>query len=337
MSSPCEPLRAPLTFSPRFRKYVWGGRNLKRLFGRELPDGVIAESWEISAHPAAPTLVDHGPLAGRSLPNLVADYGVGLVGRRGERTVGPGKFPLLVKILDAHQALSVQVHPDDAYAGAHHPGEVGKTEMWYVLHATPGAEIIFGLAAGTDEAAFRRALAEDRVKDCLNRVPVRAGDSVLVPAGTVHAVLPGIVLVEVQQSSDITYRVYDWGRRAGSAAPRELHLDRAMDVIDFGRAGTAIRECRVIGEGGGVRREVIAECDEFVVERIGFEAGAVFEADLDGETFETWGVLSGSVSLATNAPPRQLDGVRFALLPAAMGAFGVTGTTAATALRIYLP
>ena len=338
MASSHAGLRAPLTFTPRLKDYLWGGDRLVRLLGRDLPDGVIAESWEISGYPGAASVVDGGPLKGRDLPGLVADYGVDLVGRRGQWAVERGMFPLLIKLLDASHALSVQVHPDDEYAAAHHPGELGKTEMWYILHAEPGARIILGLRAGMDRAALGRAVAEGRLQDCLNRVAVRPGDSVLVPAGTVHGILSGIVLVEVQQSSDRTYRIHDWGRVGPDGAPRPLHIDRALDVIDFKSGVPTLVEPRPIGAGGGWWREVVAECDDFVVERVGVEAGAVFDADLDGETFEAWGVLSGSASLWT-APERaiRMEVARFALLPATMGAFTLRAATDVVALRAYLP
>ena len=331
-------LRAPLTFTPRLKDYLWGGRKLEHLFGRDLPDGVIAESWEVSGHGNAPSVVDRGPLQGRDLPGLVADYGVGLVGRRGEWAAERGTFPLLVKLLDASHALSVQVHPDDDYAAAHLPGELGKTEMWYVLDAEDGARIIHGLQPGTDREALRRAVSDGRVQDCLKRMTVRPGDSVLVPAGTVHGILSGIVLVEIQQSSDTTYRIHDWGRLGPDGRPRRLHIDRALDVIDFGSSRPALVEPRLAGEGGGIRREVVAECDQFVVERVRVEAGAAFESTLDGETFEIWGVLSGSASMvAANAPALEMEAARFALLPATMGPFALRATSDVVALRAYLP
>ncbi|MCY4397865.1 MAG: class I mannose-6-phosphate isomerase [Gemmatimonadetes bacterium] len=337
MASSHVGLRAPLTFTPLLKDYLWGGDRLVRLLGRNLPDGAIAESWEISGYPGTASVVDGGPLKGRDLPGLVADYGVDLVGRRGRWAVERGMFPLLIKLLDASHALSVQVHPDDEYAAAHHPGEVGKTEMWYILHAEAGARIIHGLSPGIDRAALRRAVSEGRLQDCLNRVAVRPGDSVLVPAGTVHGILSGIVLVEVQQSSDRTYRIHDWDRVGPDGAPRPLHLDRALDVIDF-KSVPALVEPRLAAAGGGWRREVVAECDDFVVERVGVEAGAVFEADLDGETFEAWGVLSGSASLLTaHDRAMHMEVARFALLPATMGPFALRAATDVVALRAYLP
>ena len=329
---------APLTFVPRLKDYLWGGRELGRLFGRWLPDGVVAESWEVSGHPAGVSVVDSGPLAGRDLPGLVAEFGTRLVGRRGEAAAARGEFPLLVKLLDASHALSVQVHPDDRYAAANELGEPGKTEMWYIVHAEPGARIIHGLTPGTDRAALRRAVVEGRVQDCLNRVGVRPGDSILVPAGTVHGVLSGVVLVEIQQCSDTTFRIHDWDRLGPDGRARELHTERALDAIRFGQTVPVPVAPTTAGAGDGVRREVIADCDHFVVERLHLEAGARFTSELDGETFEIWGVVSGRAAVdSAAAPSLVLEHARFALLPATMRAFEVRAATEAVALRAYLP
>ena len=336
--SNAHPLSVPLSFAPRLKDYMWGGRRLAELLGRDLPDGVVAESWEVSGHPSEPSVVNRGPLSGRDLPGLVAEYGVSLVGRRGREAAGRGVFPLLVKLLDATHALSVQVHPDNEYAAAHNLGESGKTEMWYVLHAEKGACIIHGLRAGIDRAALGQAVSRGTVPDCLNRVPVEPGDAILVPAGTVHGILSGIVLVEIQQCSDTTYRIHDWDRPGPDGKPRQLHVERALDVIDFPGSGPAPVAPRLVEDGGGVRREVLAACDEFVVERVGSEAGRDYEARLDGETCEIWGVLSGSAALeAGRGGTLPLGSVGFALLPATIGRVRVRAGEAVVALRAYLP
>lgn len=338
MPASAKALAAPLTFAPRLKDYLWGGRELERLFSRSLPEGVTAESWEVSGHPAGASVVDSGPLAGRDLPGLVAEFGTRLVGRRGEDAAERGEFPLLVKLLDASHALSVQVHPDDACAAAHGLGEPGKTEMWHILHAEPGARIIHGLTPGADRQALLRALREGRVQDLLNQVRVRPGDSILVPAGTVHGILSGVVLVEIQQCSDTTYRIHDWDRAGPDGGPRELHVDRALEAIHFGRAAPVPVKSHTAGEKHGVRREVVARCDHFEVERLRLAAGATFASETDGGTFEIWGVLSGTASVkAGHARSLALEGVRFALLPAEMGAFKVRATTDVAALRTRLP
>ena len=336
------PLAAPLTFSPCFKDYLWGGRNLGRLTGRTLPSEIVAEAWEISGHPAGPSVVDAGPLKGRNLPSLVAEFGAALVGRRGVDAGAdagvPGAFPLLVKLLDANHALSVQVHPGDDYAAEHGLGEPGKTEMWYILEAAPGAGIIHGLQPGTDRAALRRSALEGRLQDRLRRLTVRPGDAVMVPAGTVHGILSGIVLVEIQQSADTTYRIHDWGRIGPDGRPRDLHIGRAMEVIDFGEPGPGIVEPRAVEAGPGVRREVIAECDKFVVERLAVRAGAEFGMVLGGETFEAWGVVEGEAAFAgPGSPPVGVGAVGFTLLPATMGPCRVRAVADSVLLRSYLP
>ena len=331
-------LAAPLTFAPRLKHYLWGGRRLEDLFGRRLPEGVTAESWEVSGHPDEPSVVVDGLLTGRTLPDLVAEHGVALLGHRGARAAQRGSFPLLVKLLDASHALSVQVHPDDSWAAAHRTGESGKDEMWHILHAEPGARIIHGLAAGVDRAGLRRAVAEGRVQDVLNRVAVRPGDSVMVPAGTVHGILSGVVLLEVQQTSDTTYRIYDWDRSGPDGRPRELHVDRALEVIDFERRDAALTEPRLVEAGGGIRREVIAECRHFVVERILAEEGATFAATLDGATCEIWGMIGGAASLSpSRVPSLELEPARFVLLPATMGPFTLRAHAETVAIRVFLP
>lgn len=336
MAAP-HPLSAPLTFAPRFRDYMWGGRRLAEL-GRDLPDGVVAESWEVSGHPDEPSIVDRGPLAGRDLPGLVADHGVQLVGTRGREAARRGVFPLLVKLLDASHALSVQVHPGDEHAAVLDPGESGKTEMWYILHADRGARVIHGLGSGVDRRALRRALAGGTVQECLNRVAVRPGDAVLVPAGTVHGILSGIVLVEIQQCSDTTYRIHDWDRLDPAGKRRKLHIDRALDVIDFSARGAVPTPARQVEHGGGVMREVLAECHAFVVERVSLEGGAVYESRLDGETCEIWGVLSGSATVeAGGGDGLGLEAVGFALMPATMGRLRLRAGDDVVALRARLP
>lgn len=363
---PPGPLRAPLTFDPALRDYVWGGRNLARLFGRPLPPGVVAESWEVSGHATAPTTVDQGPLHGCALPELVARFGEALLGRKGVQAAGATRtFPLLVKLLDACRPLSVQVHPGDAQAAARRPNERGKTEAWYVLHAEPDAEVVVGLRPEVGPEDLRQAVAAGQVEACLNRTPVRAGDAVLVPAGTVHAILPGVVLAEVQQSSDVTYRLYDWGRtRDPGAPPRELHVAEALEAVRWPESGLGqgpgsgqgqasdraqgpgsaskcrgrparpgVQAPRLLRREAGLQQEVVAQCDKFVVERLTLNAGGAYEGELAGDTFEIWGVLSGTVSVG----PTTLNAVRFALLPAVMGAFRAKATESAAALRIYLP
>jgi len=327
----------PLTFTPALRDYVWGGRNLERLYGRSLPPGPAAESWEISGHPVAPTRVDNGPLAGRLLPDVLTDLGADLAGTRAGWALERGKFPLLVKLVDAEQRLSVQVHPSDDYALVHENGELGKTEMWYILHARPGAQLILGLRPGVMPSAFRQAIADQKLETCLHHLPVRAGDAVFVPAGTVHAILEGIIAAEVQQNSDMTYRIYDWGRLGADGQPRPLHVEKSLAVIDFQQIEPgAYRPVPVAAEAGVTRHE-ISRCRYFVVEKVALAPGAVYAGRTTGETLEIWGAVEGSGELVWAGDPIPLPAIRFCLVPARLGDFAVRAAGPATLLRVYLP
>lgn len=323
----------PMIFTPVLKDYLWGGRNLHAKLGRTLPaDGVIAESWEIAGHEDGVSRVANGPYAGWPLTQVHAELGLDLIGSANAWAQARGKFPLLVKLLDAHTPLSVQVHPDDAYALAHEGNELGKTEMWVVLHAEPGAELIVGVKAGTTPAAFRRAIEEQQLEPYLHRLPVQAGDHVCVPAGTLHAIMGGLLVAEIQQNSNTTYRVYDWGRVDAAGKARPLHVDKALAVIDFARVEPQICPPTLIAEEPGQRRELLCSNRYFTTERITLEAGAVWRGACTGESLEIWGALTGQVTVNELA----LAGVRFCLLPAALGAYTVTAASAATLLRTYV-
>lgn len=328
----------PLLFEPPLKDYVWGGRNLAQRFGRILPpDTPIAESWEIAAHPDGTGTVANGPLTGTDLQTLVDRLGADLVGTRSAWATERGKFPLLVKLLDANQALSVQVHPDDAYALAHEGNELGKTEMWVVLHAEPGAGIILGVKDGVSAESFRTALAAGALEPLLHRLPVQSGDFVCVPAGTLHAILDGLIIAEIQQNSNTTYRVYDWNRPGKDGRPRPLHVDKALDVIDFGCVEPTIGTAQPLPAATGVRRERLCHNRYFSVERWQLPAGGAWDGATDGSTFEIWGTLSGSATVSGGGMDVALPAVQFALLPAGIGRFRLTTTAPTTLLRAYVP
>jgi mannose-6-phosphate isomerase len=326
----------PLTFDPAFRDYVWGGRNLETLYGRKLPPGIIAESWEISGHPSAPTVAAAGYWAGRGLPEIMTSLGERLVGERGRWALERDKFPLLIKLLDANQDLSVQVHPDDEYALEHEGGELGKTEMWYVLHAEPGAEVILGVRPGITRADFRAALETGRLESVLHKVPVRAGQAVAVPAGMVHALLAGLVVAEIQQNSDTTYRVYDWDRVGADGKPRPLQIEKALEVIDFKAQGT-IATPQALSELPDMTQVELVRNDYFVVEEVSLQSGALYFGACDGATMEIWGCVNGEAAIEWQGRSVTLPTIRFALLPATLGEFQVTARQACNLLRVYLP
>jgi len=327
----------PLTFTPVFRDYIWGGRTLETRFGRQLPPGIIAESWDISGHPSSPTQVDAGAFQGLTLPQVQDRLGEALVGTRARWAIERGKFPLLVKLLDANRALSVQVHPPDEYALIHEGGELGKTEMWYVLYARPDAQLIYGLSRATTPQEFRAALQAGTLADLLHYLPIHAGDAIFVPAGAVHALLEGVVVAEIQQNSDTTYRVYDWGRLGDDGRPRPLHIDKALAVIDWSLIRPSASIPLLLADHDGVRRAEMARCPYFVVEEVRLAAEAQWQGACTGETFEIWGCVDGQAEVRWAGESVALPAVRFGLLPAALGTFAIYAEKPSTLLRVYVP
>ena len=213
---------------PIFHEKIWGGRRLATDYGYQIPDGSIGECWAISAHPNGDCEIAAGPYAGKTLSWLWDNHRELFGGLEGDR------FPLLIKILDAQGDLSIQVHPDDAYAAEHENGSLGKKECWYVLDCVPGGTIVIGQKAkGRDE--FAKMVEEGRWSDLLNEVPIKKGDFFQIDPGTVHAIKAGTVILETQQSSDVTYRVYDYDRVGADGKKRPLHLAQSLDVIDYAK------------------------------------------------------------------------------------------------------
>lgn len=321
----------PIKFIPVYKDYLWGGRNLEKL-GRTLPEGTVAESWEVSAHPDGVSIVANGEFAGMSLPELLAKFGKQIVGTKLPE-VYVHQFPLLIKLIDATKRLSVQVHPDDDYARTHEGG-YGKNEMWYVITADPGAEIIYGLVPGTTRDSLEKAVGENRIESCLQTIPVTAGDVFNIPAGMVHGLGAGIVLAEIQQSSNLTYRLYDYNRTDARGNRRPLHIDKAMEVINFGSPGQA-------GKLGGIHKEDVPG----LVKRQ-LIANRYFEVDsyeLDGETHETTAggrffcyiFLEGSGRFIYQGGTLQFEMAESLLVPAALKDYVIEGKT--KFLKVSLP
>ena len=221
----------PLKFKPVYKDYLWGGRNLEKL-GKVLPEGIVAESWEVSCHPDGISVIANGEFEGMSFPDYIDKFQYSVMGT----DIGwnpNNRFPLLIKLIDANDKLSVQVHPDDDYAALHEEDKSGKTEMWYVISAKPGAKLVYGLKPGTTKEMFVNALENNNIEEYLNYIEVSDGDVIDLPAGVVHAVGEGILIAEVQQNSNNTYRVYDYNRVDKNGNKRPLHVQKALDVIDF--------------------------------------------------------------------------------------------------------
>jgi mannose-6-phosphate isomerase len=322
----------PMTFTPVLKDYIWGGRNLERL-GRVLPpEGIIAESWEIAGHKDGTTIVDNGHFAGNKLTQVQAELGLDLIGRNNTWAQERGKFPLLIKLLDANQPLSIQVHPNDEYALVNEGNELGKTEMWVVLHAEPDAYLILGVKAGTTPQAFRRAIEAGHLEPFLHRLPVETGDHVCVPAGSLHAIMGGLLIAEIQQNSNTTYRIYDWNRLGVDGKPRPLHIDKGLDVINFDQIEPGLCPPALIAEESGIRRLSLCHNSYFVTERVEMMQGASYHGCCTGDSLEIWGVIEGQATINDV----QFNAVRFALLPAALGEYVVRATSKAMFLRTYV-
>ena len=254
----------PLFLSGVTKSPIWGGTRLPREWNKRAPDGsIVGESWELTVREREMSNVQNGTLSGKTVGELLQSNAYELMG---ESTMTGGEFPLLVKFIDAAGRLSVQVHPDDAYA-ARVENDRGKTEMWYIVDADEDAEIICGLADGIDNTAFCNALQKGELMSVLKTQKVRGGETYFIPAGLPHAIGKGILIAEIQQNCDLTYRVYDYDRRGADGTLRQLHIDKACDVIRpfSDKEIDAIRYSRGLPTS---REIVLADCDYFRVEKL---------------------------------------------------------------------
>jgi mannose-6-phosphate isomerase len=321
---------APARLAPIFVPRIWGSRELSPLFpnrGRE--SEAIGEAWLTGEACTFAT----GEFAGRTLgevwPTLPIEW-------TGTRLTGLPRIPLLVKFIFPEEKLSVQVHPDDAYAEKHEPatGGVGKTEMWYVIAAREGAELRVGLSPNVTRESFQRAIAEGTAEDCLARIFVRAGDAIFVPAGTAHTICPGVTLCEIQQHSDITYRVFDYNRVGQDGKHRDLHVRQALNVMQFGEQSGGL--CDPVRITHGAATETFyAACRHFATER--WEFGERIAAVTSPENFDLLIFLEGQgyIEFAGGAEPYAPAQVW--LVPAALGAYQLTPESRSTLLRTYVP
>ncbi len=330
----------PLIFHPIFKERVWGGRNLERLYRKPLPPGVpIGESWEISDRPTDTSVIANGPLAGRDLRWLVENQQKELFGRS---LKGNDRFPLLVKILDAQERLSLQVHPP-----AHRARELGgepKTEMWYIASAQPGAELYVGLKRGVDRRQFEQHLRAGSVEQCFHRVPVRTGDAIFLPSGRVHAIGAGLVIFEIQQNSDTTYRVFDWNRLGLDGKPRPLHVEESLASIDFSDFEPGLISSPWSGSGVLRVRQLVAD-PLFTIELVKSDGPADIAAE--SNQLQIIGVVSGELimtattgsagatgKLGTDEVGTALSPGRFILLPAVLSNVSLRAAAPATWLRV---
>lgn len=316
----------PLTFKPIYKERPWGGRRLEELYGRKLPpDQRIGESWEISDREGDFSEIAEGPFAGKTLRWLMEEHGSRLLG---SVRASQGRFPLLIKILDAQETLSLQVHPPARIAAQLH-GEP-KTEMWYLVDATPSAELMVGLRAGVGRTEFERRLREGTVAECFHRNAVRPGDAMFVPSGRVHAIGAGCVLFEVQQNSDTTYRVFDWNRMVGGR-PRALHIDESLSSIDFEDIEPPLVS-QEWNHSGPKRRRALVEDRLFAVIEHQWPAGTSEPATEPGA--QVIGVVSGRLEARIPGYRVLLRPGQFSVLPANLPELTIEAVSDSRFLRV---
>ena len=315
----------PFRLKPKLDYRLWGGQRLARWIGlpEPLPDD-LAEIWLVYAE----NRILNGPWAGRTLGAVARNLKEALLGTRPIKRYGYD-FPQLTKFIDANAKLSIQVHPDDAYAHSveAHTGFHGKTEAWYILHAEPGATLIYGLNRRSNREEFRQAVADGKLEELLNYLPVQTGDVIFVPAGTLHAINEGILLFEIQQKSDLTYRVYDYNRRGPDGKLRELHLQKALDVIRY--EPPAQEQIPPIELGPG--RDLLIACPYFALERHRYVESS--QLTTRPGSFETWTVIEGAATLAGE----KLTLGQAIVLPAGLGDYTITPHGPVTLLHTLYP
>jgi mannose-6-phosphate isomerase len=302
----------PLTFQPIPKERVWGGRKLETLYGKSLAPGVpVGETWEIVDRDGDSSVIANGSLEGKDLHWLMSHHGRDLLGDA--FTPGLSAFPLLVKILDAREKLSLQVHPPAKIAAA--LGGEPKTEMWYVAQAEPEAEIYAGLKRGVTRAEFEEKLAAGSVEECFHRLAVKAGDALFLPSGRVHALGAGLVIFEIQQNSDTTYRVFDWNRVGLDGKPRQLHIPQSLQSIDFDDFEPSLAPAGRPGSGPITRRELVKD------PLFGVEAWRSRERQtvpLTSAELQIVGLVEGEANLVSEGGELRLAKGQFCMIPASL-------------------
>lgn len=321
----------PLKFKPLFKDYIWGGRNLEML-DKKLPDHNVAESWELSCHPDGESIIANGSFKDIRLSEFIKKFGVEAIGNTLPSSA-TDKFPLLIKFIDANDRLSVQVHPKDEYAKVHENGELGKNEMWYIISAKEGAKLVYDVVPGTTREAFSEAVNDGSINECLNYVPVKAGDFLNIPAGLVHAIGAGIVLAEVQQNSNTTYRVYDYDRVDKNGSKRPLHVEKALDVINFEGAGAGKKSEGLGFSEAGFDLTIRIANSYFAIEEINLHGKMQERAD--GSKFFIYIFTEGSGRIDYSEGSVDVSFGETVLIPASMGEYTVEGNL--KLIKTYVP
>ncbi len=321
----------PLRCQPTFQNYVWGGRNLADRLGKDLPDdGVWAESWEIIDHPHHQSRILNGPLSGLTLRDLIERSPEWLIGSA-SHNAGIASVPLLLKYLDCQQVLSVQVHPDDSYALKMHPPDLGKTEAWYIVDAHSDAILYAGLKTGITREMLLEALQSGNVDRHLHEIRPRPGDCVFIPAGTIHALGAGILVAEIQQASNTTFRLFDWNRGAADGTTRPLHIEQALAVTDFQSGPRSIQVPQATEQAG---RERLVVCDQFHLDRVSQPGNFKIPTE---DTFHILTAPFGGIELIGESFREALTVGQSVLLPAALNECTASVSSGAVLLDMYVP
>jgi mannose-6-phosphate isomerase len=318
----------PLIFQPTFKERVWGGRELERLYGKNLPPGaVIGESWEISDRPGDESVIANGIFAGKNLRWLMEHHATEILGSA--KPAAKGRFPLLCKILDAREKLSLQVHAPAGKA-AELRGEP-KTEMWLIADAAPNASLFAGLKRGVTREEFEKKIADGSVADCFHRIPVKAGDTMFLPSGRVHAIGNGLVIFEIQQNSDTTYRVFDWNRVGLDGRQRELHVAQSLASIDFKDFEPKLVETNFVADGK-IQKRTLVNDPLFNVETWKLNSGA--SSSLKPKKLQIVAVTAGEVEIKSGATAVNLSAGQFSLIPASLERTEALAKSEAVLLRV---
>lgn len=279
-------LQAPL------KDYIWGGERLKKEYGKKTELKKVAESWELSCHKDGSSQISNGEYAGKTLEEYIAEKGKSVLGKNCERFEN---FPVLIKLIDAHDNLSVQVHPKNEYA-LEHEGEYGKTEMWYIVDCEEGASLLYGFKQPIEKTEFEQRIKNNSLLEVTNSVKVKKGDVFFINAGTLHAIGSGILIAEIQQNSNTTYRIYDYGRVGADGKPRDLHVAKALDVTELIPPASACEDAPKKHEG--YEEKLLSSCEYFTVYALDIEKSAALE--VDDKSFCSLLCLDGDFSLTSD-------------------------------------
>ena len=317
----------PIKLKPAFKDYLWGGTRLRDDFGKDCDFDKIAESWELSCHKDGNSVVADGEFAGLTLAQYIEKEGKSVLGTNCEKFEN---FPILIKLIDAKDNLSVQVHPNNEYA-QRVEGEYGETEMWYVVDCDEGASLLYGFKHNITKEEFRERIENNTLLEVTNSVPVKKGDVFFIEAGTLHAIGKGILIAEIQQNSNTTYRIYDYGRVGADGKPRQLHIDKAVDVTNLCPAKPYPQSEPV--DMGGWTKKRLAKCEYFTVDVINVDTSAALEADKS--SFVNILVLDGGCVLSSEGNDAvELKKGDSVFIPAGLGKFELTGKCSAVMTHI---